>query len=160
MKTKDEDFVEHLFVGTTHNYIMFFSNLGKAYWKKIHELPQGGRASRGRPIVNLLPLEQGERIEAMIPVAEFSPDWFLVMCTRNGQVVRNSLELYSNPRKVGIKAINIADGDELIAVRLTQWHPGDRAGDAEGDGGAVPRVRRACDGPVRGRRSRHHPRQG
>ncbi|MEN6627185.1 MAG: DNA gyrase subunit A [Candidatus Sumerlaeia bacterium] len=116
---KEEDWVENVFVGTTHNYILFFTNKGKAYWLKVYELPQGGRASRGRPIVNLLALEPGERIEAMIPVDKFSEDRFLVMCTRKGQVVRNSLDLYSNPRKVGIKAINIADDDELISVRLT-----------------------------------------
>ncbi len=111
--------VEQIFVGTTHNYILFFTNKGKAYWLKVYELPQGGRASRGRPIINLLALEPGERIEAMIPVDKFSEDRYLVMCTRKGQVVRNSLDLYSNPRKVGIKAINIADDDDLISVRLT-----------------------------------------
>ncbi len=116
---KDEDWVEQIFVGTTHNYILFFTNKGKAYWLKVYELPQGGRASRGRPIINLLALEPGERIEAMIPVDKFSEDRYLVMCTRKGQVVRNSLDLYSNPRKVGIKAINIADDDDLISVRLT-----------------------------------------
>ncbi|OPZ05834.1 MAG: DNA gyrase subunit A [candidate division BRC1 bacterium ADurb.BinA292] len=109
-------------MGTTHNYIMFFTNTGKAYWLKVWELPQAGRASRGRPIVNLLALEPGETIQAMIPIDKFSEDRYLVMCTRKGQVVRNSLDLYSNPRKVGIKAINIADDDELIAVRMTNGH--------------------------------------
>jgi len=122
VKPKEEDWVEHLFVGTTHNYIMFFTNTGKAYWLKVWELPQAGRASRGRPIVNLLALEPGETIQAMIPIDKFSEDRYLVMCTRKGQVVRNSLDLYSNPRKVGIKAINIADDDELIAVRMTNGH--------------------------------------
>ena len=119
INTKEEDWVEHIFVGTTHNYILFFTNRGKAYWLKVYELPQGGRASRGRPIVNMLTLEPDERIEAMIPVDKFSPDRYLVMCTRKGQIVKNSLDLYDNPRKVGIKAINIADDDELISVRLT-----------------------------------------
>ena len=119
MKPKEEDWVEHLFVGTTHNYILFFTTTGKAYWLKVYELPQGGRASRGRPIVNLLTLEPGERIRAMIPVDKFSEDRFLIMGTRKGQIVKNGLNLYSNPRKVGIKAINIADDDELISVRLT-----------------------------------------
>ncbi|HOR28751.1 MAG TPA: DNA gyrase subunit A, partial [Candidatus Sumerlaeota bacterium] len=105
VKPKEEDWVEHLFVGTTHNYIMFFTNTGKAYWLKVWELPQAGRASRGRPIVNLLALEPGETIQAMIPIDKFSEDRYLVMCTRKGQVVRNSLDLYSNPRKGGIKAI-------------------------------------------------------
>jgi DNA gyrase subunit A len=116
---KEDDWIEDLFVGTTHNYMMFFTNKGKAYWLKVYELPQGGRASRGRPIVNLLQLEPGEQIQSMIPISRFAEDQYLVMCTRKGQVVKNSLDLYSNPRKVGIKAINIADGDELISVRLT-----------------------------------------
>jgi DNA gyrase subunit A len=119
MDPKEGDWVEHLFVGTTHNYIMFFTNTGKAYWLKVYELPQAGRASRGRPIINLLTLEPGEQIQAMIPIDKFDTDRYLMMCTRQGQIVRNSLDLYSNPRKVGIKAINIADGDELISVRLT-----------------------------------------
>ena len=119
INTKEEDWVEHIFVGTTHNYILFFTNRGKAYWLKVYELPQGGRASRGRPIVNMLTLEPGEKIEAMIPVDKFSEDRFLIMCTRKGQIVKNSLDLYSNPRKVGIKAINIADDDDLISVRMT-----------------------------------------
>ena len=116
---KEEDWVEHVFVGTTHNYIMFFTNLGKAYWLKVYELPQASRASRGRPIVNMLTLDPGEHIQAMVPVDKFSEDRFLMMCTRKGQIVRNSLDLYSNPRKVGIKAINIGDDDELIEVHLT-----------------------------------------
>jgi DNA gyrase subunit A len=116
---KDGDWIQDLFVGTTHNYMMFFTNRGKAYWLKVHELPQGGRASRGRPIVNLLTLEPGEAIQSMIPIDKFTGDRFLMMCTRKGQVVKNALDLYSNPRKVGIKAINIADDDELIGVRLT-----------------------------------------
>jgi DNA gyrase subunit A len=118
-KMKEDDWIEDLFVGTTHNYMMFFTNRGKAYWLKVYEIPQGGRASRGRPIVNLLQLEPGEQIQSMIPISKFAEDLYLVMCTRQGQVVKNSLDLYANPRKVGIKAINIADGDELIGVRLT-----------------------------------------
>ncbi len=119
MSTKDEDWVEHLFVGTTHNYILFFSNKGRVYWLKVYELPQGGRNARGRPIVNLLNLEDGENIYAMIPVAKFEDKHFLVFVTRKGYVVRNSLDLYSNPRKTGIKAIEIQEGDELIEVKLS-----------------------------------------
>jgi DNA gyrase subunit A len=116
---KDEDWVEHVFVGTTHNYLMFFSNRGQAYWLKVYELPEGGRATRGRPIVNLLQLEAGEKIESIVPVKEFRDDLYLVFCTRNGQVVRNSLDLYSNPRRPGIKAIRISEDDELISVKQT-----------------------------------------
>ncbi len=119
-ETKEEDWVEHLFIGTTHDYLMFFTNLGKAYWLKVYELPQGGRATKGRPIINLLEgLEKGEQIECVVPVSNFDEDKYLVFMTRKGQVQRNALSHYSNPRKVGIKAIKIVDGDELVAVRLT-----------------------------------------
>ena len=119
MKTKEEDWVEYMFIGTTHNYVLFFTDRGKAYWLKVYEIPQGGRASRGRPIVNLLQLEPGERIYAMVPVERFSEERYLCFCTRRGKVAKQSLALYANPRKVGIKAINIAEDDELISVRLT-----------------------------------------
>jgi len=118
-ETKDEDWVEHLFVGTTHDYIMFFTNKGKAYWLKVWELPQGGRASKGRPIVNLLEaLDKDEKVESVVSVSEFNPDLYLVFCTKKGQVQKNSLELYSNPMRKGIKAINIAEDDELVTVKL------------------------------------------
>jgi DNA gyrase subunit A len=119
METKENDWVEHLFIATTHHYILFFTDRGKAYWLKVYELPEGGRNTRGRPIVNLLELEPGEKIRAMIPVKSFTSDQFLTMATRQGQVVKNSLDLYSNPRKVGIKAVKVVEGDELISVRLT-----------------------------------------
>ncbi|MBI1291507.1 DNA gyrase subunit A [bacterium] len=118
-ETKEEDWVEHLFVGTTHNYMMFFTNRGMAYWLKVWELPQGGRAAKGRPIVNLLErLEPGEKIEAVVSVTEFADNMFLVFCSKNGQVQRNALSLYSNPTKKGIKAFNIGEGDELVSVKL------------------------------------------
>jgi DNA gyrase subunit A len=119
MKTKEADWAEHVFVGTTHNYILFITNRGKAYWLKVYELPQAGRASRGRPIVNLLQLEQGEMVMAMLPIVEFSDDRFLIMATKNGRVVKNPLSLYSNPRKSGIKAIKIEGGDEVIAAKIS-----------------------------------------
>jgi DNA gyrase subunit A len=119
MDTKDEDWVEHVFIGTTHDYIMFFTDHGKAYWLKVYELPQGGRATRGRPIINLLQIEKGEEIQAMVPVREFDDNHFLLFATAKGQVVKNALSLYSNPRKVGIKAINLDENDRLINVTLT-----------------------------------------
>jgi DNA gyrase subunit A len=119
METKEEDWVEHLFIGTTHNYILFFTNKGRAYWLKVYEIPQGGRTAKGRPIVNLLNLGDGEKVEAMIPVSKFDDTKYLIFATRQGQVVKNSLKLYSNPRKVGINAIDIIKGDELIEVKLT-----------------------------------------
>jgi DNA gyrase subunit A len=122
-ETKDEDWVEHLFIGTTHDYLMFFTNFGKAYWLKVYELPQAGRASKGRPIVNLLEgLEKEEKVEAVVPVSKFEEDRYLVFVTRKGQVQRNRLMDYSNPRKAGIKAMNIAEGDELVTVKMTTGH--------------------------------------
>jgi DNA gyrase subunit A len=119
-ETKDEDWVEHLFVGTTHDYLMFFTNRGQAYWLKVYELPQAGRASKGRPIINLLEgLEKGEKIESVVPVEKFDDTRHLIFVTKKGQIQRNALSLYSNPRKAGIKAINIADDDELVTVKLS-----------------------------------------
>ncbi|MCX8037047.1 MAG: DNA gyrase subunit A [Candidatus Sumerlaeia bacterium] len=119
METKEEDWVEYLFIGTTHNYMMFFTDRGRAYWLKIYELPQGGRATRGRPIVNMLQLEGDEKIQAMIPVRDFDDAHYLLMCTAKGQIVKNALSLYSNPRKVGINAIKIEEGDRVVDVKLT-----------------------------------------
>lgn len=119
MKPKEEDWAEHVFVGTMHNYIVFITDRGKAYWLKVFELPQAGRASRGRQIVNLLELEAGEKVRAMIPVETFAEDRYLIMATRRGQVVKNALSLYAHPRKTGIKAIKIEEGDEVIGARLS-----------------------------------------
>jgi DNA gyrase subunit A len=119
MDTKEEDWVERLYIGTTHDYMMFFTDRGKAYWLKVYELPQGGRATRGRPIVNLLELEKDEKIQAMIPVHEFDDEHFIVFVTAKGQLIKNALSLYSNPRKVGIKAVKIADDDRLVGAVLT-----------------------------------------
>ncbi|MCX7047213.1 MAG: DNA gyrase subunit A [Candidatus Sumerlaeota bacterium] len=119
MDMKDEDFVEQMFVATTHNYILFFTNHGRCHWLKVYELPQGGRATRGKAIVNMLTLDPGETPQAMVPVRDFAADQYLVMVTKRGAVVRNKLDLYSNPRKIGINAIKIEKSDELIDVRLT-----------------------------------------
>ncbi|MBX7246936.1 MAG: DNA gyrase subunit A [Candidatus Sumerlaeaceae bacterium] len=118
-ETKEEDWVEHLFVGTTHNYLMFFTDRGQAHWLKVYELPQGGRATKGRPVVNMLQLEPNEKICAVLPVKEFTENQFLIFATAQGQVCKQSLSLYDNPRKAGIKAIKIEDGDELVDVKLT-----------------------------------------
>ena len=120
MEMKEQDFVEHLFVSSTHNYILFFTNLGRCHWLKVYELPQGGRATRGRPVVNMLQLDKDEKVSAMVPVRDFEGENYLVMVTRKGQVVRNKLDLYSNPRKGGIHALKIESEDELIDVRLTR----------------------------------------
>jgi DNA gyrase subunit A len=116
---KDEDFVDHLFVANTHDYILCFSNRGRCYWLKVYEAPQGSRTSRGKPIVNLFPLEEGERINAVLPVKEFVEDKFIFMATRAGTVKKTPLSDFSNPRKAGIIAVDLLDDDILIGVELT-----------------------------------------
>jgi len=116
---KEEDFVDHLFVANTHDYILCFSNRGRCYWLKVYEAPQGSRASRGKPIVNLFPLEEGERINAVLPVKEFSDDQYVFMATVMGTVKKTPLSDYSNPRKAGIIAVSLDEGDYLIGVELT-----------------------------------------
>lgn len=119
MDTKEEDWVEHLFVASTHDYLMIFTRRGQCYWKKVWEIPVGSRISRGKPIINLLNLGQDEKIAAVVPVREFSPDRFLVFGTRKGVVKKTALSAYGNVRTVGLNAMNISDGDELIEVRIT-----------------------------------------
>jgi DNA gyrase subunit A len=116
---KDEDFVDHLFVANTHDFILCFSNRGRCYWLKVYEAPQGSRTSRGKPIVNLFPLEEGERINAVLPVKEFVDDKFIFMATRDGTVKKTPLSDFSNPRKAGIIAVDLLDDDYLIGVELT-----------------------------------------
>ena len=116
---KDEDFIDHLFVANTHDYILCFSNRGRCYWLKVYEAPQGSRASRGKPIVNLFPLEEGEKINAVLPVKEFVDDKFIFMATRDGTVKKTPLSDFSNPRKAGIIAVDLLDDDYLIGVELT-----------------------------------------
>ncbi|MBI4639396.1 MAG: DNA gyrase subunit A [Candidatus Tectomicrobia bacterium] len=119
METKEEDFVERLFVASTHDLILFFTNIGKVHWLKVHELPEAGRVTRGKAIVNLLQLAGGESITATIPIKEFGGEKFLLMITRQGIMKKTALKAYSNPRSGGIVALTLDEGDELIAVRLT-----------------------------------------
>ncbi|MDF1553046.1 MAG: DNA gyrase subunit A [Deferrisomatales bacterium] len=120
MTTRDEDFVEHLFVASTHTYILFFSDWGKVYWLKVHRLPEVGVAARGKAIVNLLPMEPGESISAFQPVVEFSEGRYVIMVTRNGWVKKTDLMAFARPwRSRGINAITLEEGDELIATRVT-----------------------------------------
>ncbi|MEK6673180.1 MAG: DNA gyrase subunit A [Nitrospirota bacterium] len=118
METKEEDFVEQLFIGSTHDYMLFFSNLGRLYWLKIYQIPEAGRAAKGKALVNVLSLSEGERITTALPVRDFK-EGYLVMFTKNGLVKKTNLEEYSNPRGKGIIAVTIEDKDELIAVRKT-----------------------------------------
>jgi DNA gyrase subunit A len=116
---KDEDFVEHLFIANTHDYILFFTSDGRCFWLKVHEIPQAGRAARGKPVINLINVTSDTRIQAMVPVREFAETEFLLFATRQGTVKKTALSQYSNPRSTGIKAIKIEDGDELIDVQIT-----------------------------------------
>ncbi|HEX7547678.1 MAG TPA: DNA gyrase subunit A, partial [Candidatus Methylomirabilis sp.] len=119
MATKEEDYVEYLFVATTHSYILLFTNLGRVHWLKVHEVPQLGRAAKGKALVNFLQVQPGEMVTAMIPIRQFEIGRHLFMATRRGVVKKTELDAYSNPRAGGITAITLDDGDELIAVRLT-----------------------------------------
>ena len=116
---KDEDFVDQLWVANTHDTLLCFSSRGKCYWLKVYELPLGSRASRGKPIVNLLPLENDERINAVLPVREFDDDHFVFMATRNGTVKKTPLSHFSRPRSTGIIALDLRDDDHLINVGIT-----------------------------------------
>jgi len=119
MKTKEEDFVEQLFIASTKDYLMFFTDQGKIYWLKVYEIPEAGRAARGKAIVNLLNLAAGEKITTILPVKEFVEDKFIMMATRNGVVKKTNLMEYSHPRVGGIIALNLDEGDKLISVALT-----------------------------------------
>ena len=119
MRPKEEDFVEQLFIASTHSYILIFTDLGKVYWLKVHEIPQGGRAARGKAIVNLLQLASGENITSILPVKEFSEGKFIITATQNGIVKKTDLMAYANPRVGGIIALTIDEGDRLVSTRLS-----------------------------------------
>jgi DNA gyrase subunit A len=116
---KDEDFVEHLFIASTHDYILIFSEDGRCFWLKVHEIPQAGRAAKGKPIVNLINVTADTQISAMVPVREFRDDQFLLFVTKGGTVKKTALSQYANPRSTGIKAIKIESDDELMDVQIT-----------------------------------------
>jgi len=119
MGTKDDDFVEHLFVASTHHTFMFFTNKGKVYWRKVYDLPQAGRMSLGKAIVNLLNLEPGENLTTVLPIPEFEPGYHILMATRNGLVKKTDLMSFSRPRAGGIIALKLMPDDELISARIT-----------------------------------------
>ncbi|MBW2274038.1 MAG: DNA gyrase subunit A [Deltaproteobacteria bacterium] len=121
MQTREEDFVRHLFVASTHAYVLFFTNKGRVYWLKVHELPQLGRAAKGKAIVNVLHLCEGEHVQTLLPVRSFEnvEDDFVILCTRRGVIKKTALSAYANPRRAGIIAINLSEDDELIGVGRT-----------------------------------------
>ena len=118
--TKEDDFIDNLFIANTHDYVLCFSSRGQLYWIKVYNVPQGGRASRGKPIVNLLPLTEGEKITAILPVREFDENKFIFMATANGIVKKTPLSDFSRPRPSGIIAVDLDEGDYLIGVALTE----------------------------------------
>ena len=119
METKEEDWVEHLFIGSTHDYLMVFTDQGRCHWVKVWGIPHGSRYSKGKPIVNFLDLAWGEKVASVLPVREFTGDRFLLFCTKNGVVKKTPLSAYGNVRATGIYAIKFREGDELINVRIT-----------------------------------------
>ncbi|HWP38333.1 MAG TPA: DNA gyrase subunit A [Gemmatimonadales bacterium] len=119
MGTKEDDWVEHLFVASTHDYVLFFTENGQVYWLKVYDIPQGGRAARGKPIVNLIGIKPNERIAAFVTVRAFDDAHFLMFATANGTVKKTVLSAYGNPRSTGINAINIEPGDQLIDAQIT-----------------------------------------
>ena len=116
---RTDDFVEHLFVAQTHDYLLIFTNDGRCFWLKVHEIPEGGRATKGKPIVNLINVTPDTTVKAIVPVKEFVDTEYLVFCTRNGTVKKSALSDYSNVRSTGIKGIKLEDGDELVDVQIT-----------------------------------------
>ena len=117
--SREEDFVEHLFIANTHNFMLFFTDQGKCYWLKVYDIPQGGRATRGRAIVNLIGCDPGERVEAFVSVKEFDENHYIIMATEKGIIKKTVLSAYGNPRKGGIYAIDIRQEDKLIEARIT-----------------------------------------
>ena len=116
---KEDDFVDHLFIANTHDYILCFTNRGRVYWLKVYEVPQGTRTGRGKPIVNMFPLEEGEKVNAILSIKEFTEDRFIFMCTAQGTVKKTPLSDFSNPRKAGIIAVALDEGDYLIGAEIT-----------------------------------------
>ena len=119
MSTREEDFVEHLFIASTHSYILFLTDRGHCHWLKVHEIPEGGRVSRGRPVVNLIEIDEGHKVAAIVPVKAFEDGRYLMKVTRNGLVKKTVLPAYSRPRRGGIIAMNIMDDDRLIGAEVT-----------------------------------------
>ena len=154
MQTREEDFVEQLFIASTHDYLLFFTNIGKVHWLKVYQLPLASRIAKGKAVVNLLQLQPDERISTLVPIRRFEIDRYLIMATKFGVVKKTSLKAYSNPRQAGIIALNLDDGDELIRVGVTQGDQdillGTRKGKAirfnESDARAIGRTARGVKG--------------
>lgn len=154
MQTREEDFVEQLFIASTHDYLLFFTNIGKVHWLKVYQLPLASRTARGKAVVNLLQLQPDERVSTVVPIRRFEADRYLIMATKFGVVKKTSLRAYGNPRQAGIIALNLDEGDELIRVGVTQGDQdillGTRKGLAirfnEADARAIGRTARGVKG--------------
>jgi DNA gyrase subunit A len=120
METRDEDFVEQIFVANNHNHVLYLSDKGIAYLKKVYEIPESGRASRGRAIVNFVGMDPGDRVAAIVPLSEFKDGDYLLTCTRNGTVKRTALSAYANIRQTGIIAVGLAPDDALLGAKVVQ----------------------------------------
>ena len=156
MELKDDDYIEHLFVASTHDYILFFTSVGKVYRLKVHELPLGSRQSKGRAIVNLLPFRQDEQVRAVVQTRDFEEAEYLVFATKNGVVKKTKLEAYNTPLKAdGIIAIKMREGDELVGVRHSTGRRRRPHGLARRPGDPLLREGRARDGPRRVGRPGH-----
>jgi DNA gyrase subunit A len=118
-KTREEDFIEHMFIASTHHYILFFTDSGRLYWLKVHEIPQAGKASKGRPIINLIDIQKGENIRGFVPVKNFDDDGYIVIATKSGIIKKTDLSAYSRPRKGGIIAATIRENDELLSAAVS-----------------------------------------
>ena len=119
METKEEDIVEDLFVASTHSYLLFFTNKGKVHWLKVHEIPEGGRLAKGKAMVNVLSLGDGERVATCVPVRDFESGGYILFATKRGKVKKTEVSAYSHPKRGGIQAIVLEPGDEVMAARRT-----------------------------------------
>ena len=156
MDMKDDDYIEHLFVCSTHDYLLFFTNRGKVYRLKVYELPEASRTAKGRALVNLLPLREGERVQSVLSTRDFNEGKYLVFATRKGMVKKTEFGAYNTPIKAdGIIAINIRDDDELIAVRRTSGHDDIIMVSRSGQAARFSEDAGPRDGPRHQRRARH-----
>ena len=155
MDMKDDDYIEHLFVSSTHDYLLFFTNRGKVYRLKVYELPEASRTAKGRALVNLLPLREGERVQSVLSTRDFTEGKYLVFATRNGLIKKTEFGAYNTPIKAdGIIAINIRDDDELIAVRRTSGHDDIIMVSRSGQAARFSESAGPLDGPRHQRRAR------
>jgi DNA gyrase subunit A len=148
MGTKEEDFVEHLFIASTHDYILFFTDRGRCYWLKVHWIPQGGRMAKGRSVANLLKIRQGESIAAFVPVKQFDDEHYVITGTTNGVIKKTALSAYSHPRKGGICGLVVGPGDHLIGAKLTDGSQDIILGTRKGKAIRFPEAEIRCMGRV------------